>query len=185
MSDRTKCPDCGLPTVPDREELTYDEMLCERCYADAIGKELDYNRYKETVEDILHEYGQLSTVTIRRLSSLHNSIISAAYTTGIAPIKVARWVNDAHINQEVIDAGGVMCNEVSMGWPKPCAIQPPEEPIECDKLEPTGWTPIPTVRSMIEYLQQFNGDLCLRSGTGPAEVRVSCDHEFRPVIEIQ
>jgi len=31
-SDRARCPECGMPTIPDREDLAYEEMLCERCY---------------------------------------------------------------------------------------------------------------------------------------------------------
>jgi NMD protein affecting ribosome stability and mRNA decay len=27
-----RCPDCGIPTVPDHEGLTYEERLCESCY---------------------------------------------------------------------------------------------------------------------------------------------------------
>ncbi len=30
-----KCPDCGIPTIPDRDGLTYEEMLCDRCAAGA------------------------------------------------------------------------------------------------------------------------------------------------------
>jgi formylmethanofuran dehydrogenase subunit E len=29
---RARCPLCGIPTVPDREDLTYEEMLCDACY---------------------------------------------------------------------------------------------------------------------------------------------------------
>lgn len=30
---RARCPDCGIPTIPDREGLTEDEMRCDRCEA--------------------------------------------------------------------------------------------------------------------------------------------------------
>jgi len=31
---RCKCPDCGIPTIEDlHDDLSYDERLCERCYA--------------------------------------------------------------------------------------------------------------------------------------------------------
>lgn len=29
---RARCPECGLKTVPDHPELTYEARLCESCY---------------------------------------------------------------------------------------------------------------------------------------------------------
>lgn len=29
---RARCPDCGIPTVPDHQELTHEARLCEACY---------------------------------------------------------------------------------------------------------------------------------------------------------
>ena len=28
---RARCPDCGIPTVPDHEGLTADDMRCDSC----------------------------------------------------------------------------------------------------------------------------------------------------------
>jgi hypothetical protein len=27
-----RCPDCGMPTIPDHQGLTEDEMRCDQCY---------------------------------------------------------------------------------------------------------------------------------------------------------
>ena len=35
MSDRLKCPSCSMPTIEDREGVTEEEMLCDRCYEEA------------------------------------------------------------------------------------------------------------------------------------------------------
>ena len=32
--NRARCPECNKPTVPDRDDLRYDEMLCDFCYYD-------------------------------------------------------------------------------------------------------------------------------------------------------
>ena len=32
-SDRLRCPDCGIPTIPDRHGLTYEETLCNSCHS--------------------------------------------------------------------------------------------------------------------------------------------------------
>ena len=31
-TERAHCPKCGIPTVPDHEDLAPDEMLCDACY---------------------------------------------------------------------------------------------------------------------------------------------------------
>lgn len=31
-NDRAKCPECGIPTVPDHQELTPENALCDKCY---------------------------------------------------------------------------------------------------------------------------------------------------------
>jgi len=30
--ERAKCPSCGIPTVPNHEDLDYEDMLCDVCY---------------------------------------------------------------------------------------------------------------------------------------------------------
>jgi len=35
VSSRARCPGCGVPTIPDREGLTDEEMMCDRCEAKA------------------------------------------------------------------------------------------------------------------------------------------------------
>ena len=30
--NRVRCPGCGIPTIPDGDGLSEDEMLCDRCY---------------------------------------------------------------------------------------------------------------------------------------------------------
>lgn len=37
QQSRARCPGCGIPTVPDHEDLTREEMLCERCHAAEEG----------------------------------------------------------------------------------------------------------------------------------------------------
>lgn len=32
MTERARCPICGIPTVPDHATLAEDEAICERCY---------------------------------------------------------------------------------------------------------------------------------------------------------
>ena len=27
------CPECGVKTIPDHEELEYEDKLCDECYA--------------------------------------------------------------------------------------------------------------------------------------------------------
>jgi len=43
--DRVRCPECGLPTVPDAEGLDYESSLCDTCYMladeDEPGQEED------------------------------------------------------------------------------------------------------------------------------------------------
>lgn len=29
---RARCPDCGIPTVPDKQDLTDSEKLCDSCF---------------------------------------------------------------------------------------------------------------------------------------------------------
>jgi formylmethanofuran dehydrogenase subunit E len=31
-TERAKCPQCGLPTVPDHQDLTPENKLCDKCY---------------------------------------------------------------------------------------------------------------------------------------------------------
>lgn len=31
MTDLLKCPDCGIPTIPDRPGLMYEETRCNAC----------------------------------------------------------------------------------------------------------------------------------------------------------
>ena len=33
---KAKCPECNIPTVPDHEELRYEEMLCTQCYHNKV-----------------------------------------------------------------------------------------------------------------------------------------------------
>lgn len=37
--DRARCPGCGVPTVPDHQDLTYTEMLCDFCEASLVWSE--------------------------------------------------------------------------------------------------------------------------------------------------
>lgn len=37
-----RCPDCGIKTVKDHEDLTAEEMVCDRCY---------YIRYLEDAQE--------------------------------------------------------------------------------------------------------------------------------------
>ena len=32
-TQRAKCPDCGIPTVPDHQGLSYDDKRCDGCLA--------------------------------------------------------------------------------------------------------------------------------------------------------
>ena len=31
-TELAKCPECGIKTVPDQQELTFEEKLCDQCY---------------------------------------------------------------------------------------------------------------------------------------------------------
>jgi formylmethanofuran dehydrogenase subunit E len=31
MTERCKCPNCGIPTIPNKSGLTESEMLCDSC----------------------------------------------------------------------------------------------------------------------------------------------------------
>jgi hypothetical protein len=33
MNSHINCPNCGMPTIPDKENLTLEEMLCEECHS--------------------------------------------------------------------------------------------------------------------------------------------------------
>lgn len=37
--DMAVCPSCGIKTIPDREGLTEEEMMCERCYKEQNPEE--------------------------------------------------------------------------------------------------------------------------------------------------
>ena len=34
------CPECGIQTIPDHEELEYEDKLCDACYEKSNIKEL-------------------------------------------------------------------------------------------------------------------------------------------------
>ena len=45
--ERARCPNCGMPTVPDHEDLTESDKLCSVCYAEA---ESAMDRHIESVD---------------------------------------------------------------------------------------------------------------------------------------
>jgi hypothetical protein len=48
---RVKCPECGIPTIPDKEHLSHVEMLCEKCYEEYEEPEPDYPEHDMTGQD--------------------------------------------------------------------------------------------------------------------------------------
>ena len=48
VSDRIKCPRCGIPTIEDdNEDVAYEEMLCDDCYAGTCAR-----CHRELVHDV-------------------------------------------------------------------------------------------------------------------------------------
>lgn len=41
-----RCPACGMPTIPDKEGLTAEEMMCDSCYE----RNLRHEEMKENPE---------------------------------------------------------------------------------------------------------------------------------------
>ena len=37
-TERARCPSCGIPTIPDHEDLSEQEMTCDTCFLKACGQ---------------------------------------------------------------------------------------------------------------------------------------------------
>jgi len=93
--DRAKCPDCGMKTIIDHEDLAPEEMLCSRCYE---KEELGEAHICETIKGMFADDSQAL----------------AAYRAIGTPEQIKRVIEEVEKTVEVlgkriklkVDAGG-------------------------------------------------------------------------------